>query len=98
MERGGATNSASTCRRSFPRPGSPPALIGTTTSAWIKEVGKINVTFTFTGSYPILKRFLQTLEQFPKFLLLEKVDFLKIRGDGTMLELRIILAAYYANY
>jgi Tfp pilus assembly protein PilO len=63
-----------------------------------QRIGKINVTFTFIGSYPILKRFLQTLEQFPKFLVLEKIDFLKIGGDGTMLELRIVLAAYSANY
>jgi hypothetical protein len=63
-----------------------------------ERIGKISVTFTFIGSYPILYRFLQTLEQFPKFLLLEKIDFLKIGGDGTMLELRIILTAYYANY
>jgi len=63
-----------------------------------ERIKKINVTFTFTGTYPVLKRFLQTLEQFPKFLLLEKIEFLKIRGDGTMLELRIVLAAYYANF
>lgn len=63
-----------------------------------QKIGKINVTFTFVGSYPILKRFLQTLEQFPKFLLLEKIDFVKIGGDGTVLELRIVLAAYYASY
>jgi len=63
-----------------------------------ERIKRINVTFTFTGTYPILKRFLQTLEQFPKFLLLEKIDFLKIGGDGTMLELKIVLAAYYANF
>jgi len=63
-----------------------------------ERISKVNVTFTFIGSYPILKRFLQTLEQFPKFLLLEKIDFVKIGGDGTMLELRIVLAAYSANY
>jgi len=62
-----------------------------------QSIGKINVTFTLIGSYPILKRFLQTLEQFSKFLLLEKIDFVKIGGDGNVLELRIILAAYYAN-
>jgi Tfp pilus assembly protein PilO len=62
-----------------------------------ERIGKINVTFTFIGSYAILKRFLQSLEQFPKFLLLEKIDFLKIGGDGTLLELRIVLAAYYAK-
>jgi Tfp pilus assembly protein PilO len=62
-----------------------------------ERVGKINVTFTLIGTYPILKRFLQTLEHFPKFLLLDKIDFVKIGGDGNVLELRIILAAYYAN-
>src|SRR4030043_710636 len=62
-----------------------------------ERIGKINVPFTLIGSYPILKRFLQTLEQFPKFLLLEKIDFVKIAGDGNVLELRIVLAAYYAN-
>jgi hypothetical protein len=62
-----------------------------------EKIGRISVTFTFTGTYPILKRFLQALEQFPKFLLLEKIDFLKISGGGTVLELRIVLAGYYAN-
>jgi hypothetical protein len=61
------------------------------------KIGKINVTFTLIGTYPILKRFLQTLEQFPKFLLLDKIDFVKIGGAGNVLELRIVLAAYYAN-
>jgi Tfp pilus assembly protein PilO len=62
-----------------------------------KKIGKVDVTFTFVGSYPILKRFLQTLEQFPKLIHLEKIDFLKIAADGNVLELRIILAAYYAQ-
>ncbi len=62
-----------------------------------EKIGKITVTFTFTGTYPILKGFLQALEQFPKFLFLEKIDFLKISGGGTALELRIVLAGYYAN-
>jgi Tfp pilus assembly protein PilO len=63
-----------------------------------EKIKKVNVTFTFVGSYPILKRFLQTIEQFPKFLLLEKIDFVKIGASGTTLELRIVLAAYYANF
>lgn len=62
-----------------------------------ERFGKINVTFNLVGSYAILKRFLQTLEQFPKFLFLEKIDFVKIGGNGNILDLRIILAAYYAN-
>jgi Tfp pilus assembly protein PilO len=62
-----------------------------------ERIGKINVTFNLVGSYAILKRFLQTLEQFPKFLYLEKIDFVRIGGNGNILELRIVLAAYYAN-
>lgn len=62
-----------------------------------ERIGKISVTFNFTGSYPVLKRFLQTIERHPKFLLLEKIDFQKISGGGTELELRIILAGYYAH-
>jgi Tfp pilus assembly protein PilO len=61
------------------------------------KIGKVSVTFTFTGTYPILKRFLQALEQFPRFLLLEKIDFLRIGSEGAQLELRIILAGYYAS-
>ncbi|MEW5902266.1 MAG: hypothetical protein AB1715_12450 [Acidobacteriota bacterium] len=63
-----------------------------------EKVKKINVTFNFSGSYPILKRFLQTVEQFPKFLLLEKIDFLKVSADGNLLELKIVLAGYNANF
>jgi len=61
------------------------------------RIGRISITFNFTGTYPILKRFIQTLERFPKFLLLEKIDFQTIGGGGTVLELRIILAGYYAH-
>jgi Tfp pilus assembly protein PilO len=58
---------------------------------------RINVTFTFTGSYLILKRFLDTIERFSKFLLLEKIDFMKVSAGGSVLELRIILAGYYES-
>lgn len=63
-----------------------------------EKVKKINVTFTFTGSYLILKRFLDTIERFPKFLLLEKIDFMKISGEGSLVELRIILAGYHESF
>jgi len=58
---------------------------------------QINVTFTFTGSYLILKRFLDMVERFPKFLVLEKIDFMKVSAGGNVLELRIVLAGYYES-
>jgi Tfp pilus assembly protein PilO len=63
-----------------------------------ERVKKVNVTFNFSGSYPILKRFLEAVERFPKFLFLEKIDFLKISAGGNLLELKIILAGFYANF
>ncbi len=59
---------------------------------------KVSISFTFVGSYALLKRFLQTLEQFPKFLMLEKIDFARISGEENTLELRIVLAGYYGSY
>ncbi len=65
----------------------------------IKEgVKKVNITFNFTGSYPILKRFLDTVEKFPRFLILEKVDIPRITAQGSLLEFKIILAAYYESF
>jgi Tfp pilus assembly protein PilO len=57
---------------------------------------KVSVTFNFTGTYPTLKRFLETVEQFPRFLCLERLDFVRITGGGNTLELRAVLAGYYA--
>ncbi|MDH7513374.1 MAG: hypothetical protein QHH14_10560 [Clostridiales bacterium] len=61
-------------------------------------VKKTSASFTFTGSYVVLKKFLEAVEQFPKFLMLEKIDFSKISGEGSALELRINLAGYHENF
>jgi hypothetical protein len=63
-----------------------------------EKARKVTVTFNFTGSYPLLKKFLDTVEQFPKFLCLERLDFVRIAGGGNSLELRVVLAGYYANF
>ena len=63
-----------------------------------QKARKVTVTFNFTGSYPLLKNFLDTVEQFPKFLCLERLDFVRITGGGNILELRVILAGYYADF
>lgn len=55
-------------------------------------------SFNFTGSYLILKRFFETVENFPKFILLDKVDFVRVSNEGNLLELRIDLAAYYESF
>lgn len=60
-----------------------------------ETIDKIQINFNFVGSYVILKRFLEVVERFPKSLMLEKIDFARIAGDGQVLELRIVLAGYY---
>jgi len=59
------------------------------------KVEKVNISFTFVGSYIILRRFLEVVERFPRFLMLEKVDFARVSAEGNVLELRIVLAGYY---
>jgi hypothetical protein len=63
-----------------------------------EKARKVSVTFNFTGTYSLLKRFLETVEQFPKFLYLERLDFVRITGGGNTLELRVVLAGYYAYF
>lgn len=63
-----------------------------------KTVKRVDVSFMFNGSYLILKKFLETVERFPKFLVLEKIDFMKISGEGSLLELKIMLAAYHEAF
>jgi len=61
------------------------------------KIEKVNISFTFVGSYIILRRFLEVVERFPRFLMLEKVDFARVSAEGSVLELRIVLAGYYEN-
>lgn len=60
-----------------------------------ERVRKVNISFNLSGSYMALKQIIDTVERFPKFLVIEKIEFLDIdpaRGD---LELRVILAGYH---
>ena len=51
--------------------------------------------FNVRGTYQTLKKFIQSVEEFPKFLIVEKIDFLDIDDAGGVLELKIVLAGYY---
>ncbi len=63
-----------------------------------EKARRVSVTFDFTGTYPVLKRFLEAVEQFPKFLCLQRLDIVRIMGGGTTLQLRVILVGYYAFF
>lgn len=59
-----------------------------------EKIKKVSVSFNIRGSYLSIKRFIHTVEEFPKFLVIERIDFLNIDAGGRMLELKIILAGY----
>lgn len=61
-----------------------------------EEIKKVSVSFNIKGPYITLKRFLLTVEELPKFLFVEKIDFLDIDSQRGILELKIVLAVYYA--
>ncbi len=60
------------------------------------KMKKVVAGFTFGGTYSELKRFLSVVERSPKFLTLERIDFLDTGSATGALQLKIELAAYYA--
>jgi Tfp pilus assembly protein PilO len=59
------------------------------------NIQKVNADFHFSGSYASLKRFLDIVERHPRFIAVEKIDFLDIGTQPGLLELRIFMAGYY---
>jgi Tfp pilus assembly protein PilO len=62
-----------------------------------EKVNKVNITFNLRSSYSSLKRFIHLVETFPKFLVIEKIDFVSIESAQEILELRVVLAGYYES-
>jgi hypothetical protein len=62
-----------------------------------EKTNKVNITFNLRSSYPSLKKFIYLVEKFPKFLVIEKIDFLSSERAQEVLELRVILAGYYES-
>ena len=60
-----------------------------------EKINKMSLSFNVRGTYQSLKKFIQAVEEFPKFLIVEKIDFLDIDAAGSVLELKIVLAGYY---
>jgi Tfp pilus assembly protein PilO len=61
-----------------------------------ERVQKVLLDFSVTGRYDSLKKFIHAVENFPKFLMIERIDFLDIDPQGRGIKLRIQLAGYYA--
>lgn len=62
-----------------------------------EKIKKMSMSFNVRGTYQSLKRLIQSVEEFPKFLIVEKIDFLEIDERSSILELKIVLAGYYES-
>jgi hypothetical protein len=62
-----------------------------------ENIKKMSVSFNVRGTYQSLKKLIQVVEEFPKFLIMEKIDFLEIDYRSSILELKIVLAGYYES-
>ena len=63
-----------------------------------EKISKVIMEFNVTGSYHSLKTFIHAVESFPKFLAIERIDFLDIDPQGMGIKLRILLAGYYEQF
>lgn len=55
----------------------------------------VRVTFETAGSYRSLKKFIHSVEAFPRFLVVQKIDFLDVDPFSGGLKVRVALVAYY---
>ncbi|MGD8534396.1 MAG: hypothetical protein PVF66_01000 [Candidatus Aminicenantes bacterium] len=62
-----------------------------------ENIKKMSMSFNVRGTYQSLKGLIQLVEEFPKFLIVEKIDFLDIDVRSSILELKIVLAGYYES-
>jgi Tfp pilus assembly protein PilO len=60
-------------------------------------LGGATATFQISGPYALIKRFVYEVEHFPRFLIVEKVDFVDIQRQSGALKLKITLAGYFEN-
>ena len=60
-------------------------------------IAKVTATFQVSGPYYLMKKFVHSIEKFPKFLIVEKIDFADINVQSGGLKLKIVLAGYYEN-
>ncbi len=80
----------------FRKTGIPsPALEYEYEQAKNETIQTLYISFVISESYFKLRQFIHAVETFPKFIILEKVDFLDVDAGSGTLRLRITLAEYY---
>lgn len=55
----------------------------------------VRVTFETTNSYTDLKKFIHSVEEFPRFLTVQRIDFLDVDSLSGGVKVKVALVAYY---
>jgi Tfp pilus assembly protein PilO len=55
----------------------------------------VRVSFETSGSYTALKKFIHSVEAFPRFLVVQQIDFLTVDPLSGGLKVKVALVAYY---
>ncbi|MFC2163401.1 hypothetical protein ACFLT2_00220 [Acidobacteriota bacterium] len=61
----------------------------------VEGVKAVRIRFQTFSSYNDLKKFIHSVEIFPKFLLLDKIDFMDLDSSGGGIKLSVSLTGYY---
>ncbi len=62
-----------------------------------EKVKRIVTSFPYTGTYASLKKFLSIIENTPRFLVIDEIDFTNTGSGGGPLTLKMTLAGYYES-
>jgi Tfp pilus assembly protein PilO len=62
-----------------------------------EKIAKVTAAFQVSGPYYLMKKFAHAVEKYPKFLIMEKIDFSDINMQSGGLKLKITLAGYYED-
>jgi len=61
----------------------------------IQEINNMTASFNIEGHYQLVRKFIYDLENFQKFLVIEKIDFSDINTNSGVLKIKLAVAGYY---
>ena len=60
-----------------------------------EKINNMTASFNIEGHYQLVRKFIYDLENFQKFLVIEKIDFSDINTNSGVLKIKLTVAGYY---
>jgi len=61
----------------------------------VEKINNMTAIFNIEGHYNLVRKFIYDLENFQKFLIIEKIDFSEINTNSGVLKIKLAVAGYY---